>query len=141
MKKKAKEVKIKFLENSTSQKLDVKDTNPSLYLLDDRFSKDERELLFRLRSRTVLVKGNFPNAYMNNDMLCELCKLFSCTQEHPLQCPELQASLVVDKSIKLNETFLYGTIDQQLTYVKIYQQFWNLRETSLSERNEQTELS
>ena len=75
VKKKAKEVKIKYLEklkgkNSKSQKLDVKDTNTSLYLLDDRFSKDERELFFRLRSKTVAVKGNFPNAYLNKDILC-----------------------------------------------------------------------
>ena len=41
------------------------------YLQDSRFSKYERELLFKLRSKTVWVKDNFKNAYLNNDMLCD----------------------------------------------------------------------
>ena len=90
--------------------LDVEDMDISPYLVDDRFSKKARELLFKLRSKTVAVKQNFRNAYLNNDMLCELCLLFPCTQSHPLQCPKLTAKLMVEKTVKLSETDVYGTI-------------------------------
>ena len=114
----------------------IEDMDISPYLVDDRFSKTARELLFKLRSKTVAVKQNFKNAYLNNNMLCELCLLFPCTQSHPLQCPKLTAKLMVEKTVKLSETDVYGTIDQQLVYVNIYQQFWELREKLLLEIKE-----
>ena len=79
----------------------------------------ERELLFQLRAKTIDVKENFRNAYLNNDMLCDLCRLFPCTQSHPLQCPKLKTRIIVDKNLNLDDKFLYGTVDQQLPYVKI----------------------
>ena len=89
-------------KNSKSKNLEVGDLKTSEYLLDHRFNKDERELLFRLRSRTVAVKNNFKNAYYNNDMLCDLCKLFPCTQSHPLQCPTLKIKLIVDENAHIS---------------------------------------
>ena len=70
-------------------------------------------------------------------MLCDLCHLFPCTQSHLLQCPALSVRMVVDNKLKLSEGFIYGTTDQQLIYVKIFSQFWNLREKLLKEKNEQ----
>ena len=144
MKQKSVELTVKHLENlkkkhSKSSQLEVRDMSVSPYLVDSRFSKEERELLFKLRSKTISVKGNFPNAYFNNDMLCDLCHLFPCTQTHPLQCPALSVKIVVEKDLKLSERFIYGTVDQQLLYVKIFAQFWNLREKILKEKekNEQ----
>ena len=135
------ELTVKYLENfkkkhSKSSQLEVGDMSVSPYLVDSRFSKEERELLFRLRSKTISVKGNFPNAYLNNDMMCDLCHLFPCTQTHPLQCPALSVRMVVDNNIKLSEKFIYGTVDEQLLYVKIFSKFWNLREKLLKEKNE-----
>ena len=129
VKKKAKEINIEYLtelqdKHSKSMELDVEDMDISPYLNDARCSKTARELLFKL---TVAVKQNYKNAYLNNDML------FPCTQSHPLQCPKLTAKLVVEKTVKLNETDVYGTVDQQLVYVNIYQQFWELREKLLLE--------
>ena len=40
-------------------------------------------------------------------------------------------SLIVDKSVKLDEKDVYGTVDQQLLFVKINIQFWDLREEML----------
>ena len=40
-------------------------------------------------------------------------------------------SLIVDKSVKLGEKDVYGTVDQQLLFVKIYVKFWDLREEML----------
>ena len=75
LKKKSVELTIQYLQrlkrkHSKSEHLDVTDLAMSEYLIDDRFTKSERELLFKLRSRTVLVKDNFKNAYLNNDMMC-----------------------------------------------------------------------
>ena len=114
----------------------MRDMRISPYLQDSRFSRCERDLLFKLRSKTIWVKENFKNAYLNNDMLCDLCKLFPCTQSHPLQCPQLMTSMIVDKKLKLNDKFIYGDVDQQLVYVKIYKQYWDLREQMLQELNE-----
>jgi hypothetical protein len=137
IKKKAEELTIQFLaklamKHSKSDQLDVEDLSISPYLTDCRFSKEERELLFKLRSKTVDVKQNFPNAYLNNDMLCDLCKLFTCTQSHPLQCPKLSCKLVIDGQLQLSDTWIYGPVEQQLLYIKIYTQFWKLREEELN---------
>ena len=136
VKKKASELMIRYLlglqqKHSKSKYIDVEDLEMSPYLLDSRFNKVEREMLFKLRSRTISTKENFPNAYLNNDMLCQLCKLFPCTQFHVLQCSSLVTSLIVDKSVKLDEKDVYGTVDQQLLFVKIYVKFWDLREEML----------
>ena len=139
--KKSSELTIQYLENlqkknSKSKKLDMRDMRISPYLQDSRFSKDERELLFKLRSKTIWVKDNFRNAYLDNDMLCDLCKLFPCTQAHPLQCPQLMTTMIVDKKLNINDNFIYGDVDQQLVYIKIYKQYWELREQLLLEQSE-----
>ena len=108
----------------------MRDMRVSTSLVDSRFSRNERELLFQLRAKTVMVKENFQNAFYNNDMLCELCKLFPCT----LQCPKLKTKMVVDQNINISDKFLYGHVDQQLLNVKIFKQFWDLREEMLHEQ-------
>ena len=69
VKKKAEELTVQFLaelatKHSKSDQLDVEDLSIPPYLTDYRFSKEDRELLFKLRSKTVNVKQNFPNAYL-----------------------------------------------------------------------------
>ena len=80
------------------------------------------------------MKQNFPNAYVNNDMLCDLCNLFPCTQEHHLQCPVFAGSLVVDKGGKLTEKFNSWSTNEQLVYVKIYKHFLDLRDKLLKQK-------
>ena len=143
VKRKSEDLTIGFLsklqrKNSKSKGLEVSELSVSPYLLDSRFTKENRELLFKLRSKTVWVKENFRKAYLNNNMLCELCLLFPCTQSHPLQCPQLNTKMVVDQSVNLNDTDIYGTVEQQLLYVKIYDQFWQLREETLEKMKNTT---
>lgn len=139
VKKRSKELTIKHLntqkrKHKKSEQLEVGDLSISPYLSDTRFSKNERELLFKLRSKTIQVKDNFKNAYQNNDLLCDLCKLFPCTQSHPMQCPQLNLSLVVDKTLHMDEKLIYGSADEQLLYIKIFTQFWELRERLLNNK-------
>ena len=139
VKKRSKELTIEYLntqkrKHKKSEQLEVGDLSISPYLSDTRFSKNERELLFKLRSKTIQVKDNFKNAYQNNDLLCDLCKLFPCTQSHPMQCPQLNLSLVVDKTLHMDEKLIYGSADEQLLYIKIFTQFWELRERLLNNK-------
>ena len=52
-------------------------------------------------------------------------------------CSSLVTSLIVDKSVKLDEKDVYGTVDQQLLFVKIYVKFWDLREEMLDNLKKQ----
>ena len=70
-------------------------------------------------------------------MLCELCQLFPCTQFHPLQCPKLVTNIIVDKNVSLSDSDVYGTVEKQLIYVKIYEQFWKLREKTIEDIKKQ----
>ena len=113
--------------HSKSARVTLVAVSVAQYLTDDRFSQEERELLFRLRSKTLTVKENFSHLYYNRSMLCDLCHLFPCTQKHVMQCPELCADLVVDKDVRIEEEDVYSDVEKQLLYVKIFKSFWDLR--------------
>ena len=59
------------------------------------------------------------------------------TQSHPLQCPKLNLTIIVEEKTILSDNFIYGSVEQQLVYVKIFKHFWDLRENLLSEKTEQ----
>ena len=113
-----------------SENYDTKKLVTATYLLDSRFSKSERELLFKLRSKTLKVKSNFRNGNQEN-MFCDLCNLFRCTQEHPLSCPVLTQKCRILDTAEIKHSNIYGSVDQQLTYTKIYSEFWNTRQDIL----------
>ena len=120
-------------KHSKSQYLQSASFKTAGYLIDERFSKSESQLLFRLRSKTLNVKQNFENQHMNN--LCQTCRLFPETQSHLLQCPEIAPKL---KLLNLQdnppeEKFIYGNVDQQLNIVKIYSKIWEIRSKKLEE--------
>ena len=66
LKKTAQKLTLNYIESlqqkhSKSEKYETADLSTADYLTEDRFSKYERELLFKLRSRTIQVKNNFQN--------------------------------------------------------------------------------
>ena len=71
---KMKHSKSKFLSCS---KLEVAD-----YIKHPTFSTTEKMLLFKLRSKTLDVKANFPG--VNRSLWCKTCGLFTETQSHLL---------------------------------------------------------
>ena len=101
------------------------------YFLDSRFNRKETQLLFKLRSRTLNVKMNFPNQH--EDKLCKTCKLFPETQSHLLQCPEIvpKLKIVCSANTVVEETMLYGSTDNQLKIVKIYTEILEIRKSLL----------
>ena len=78
-------------KHSKSQYLQSSTFKTAGYLIDERFSKSESQLLFRLRSKTLNVKHNFVNQHTNN--LCQTCRLSPETQSDLLQCPEIAQKL------------------------------------------------
>ena len=48
--------------------------------------------------------------------------------------------MVVDNKLKLNENYLYGNVEQQLVYVKIFKLFWDLREKIVAEQSDDEEI-
>ena len=135
LKKTAQNLTLNFIESlqqkhSKSEKYDTAELKTAPYLIDRRFSKYERELLFKLRSRTLQVKNNFQNGNLEN-LFCDLCKLFTCSQEHVLSCPEITKKIRIVNTVKLEHSDIFGNVDQQLTYIKIYSQFWSERQSLL----------
>ena len=43
----------------------------------------------------------------------------------------------MDENVHLRENFVYGNVDQQLLYIKIYKNFWDLREQILKEQSDE----
>ena len=99
-------------KHSKVLKYDTSTLSISPYLTDNRFSRSERDLLFKLRSRTVQVNNNFQNGNLEN-MMCDLCNLFTCTHEHVLSCPVLTVKCTIVNTKSINHSFLYRGVDQQ----------------------------
>ena len=100
--------------------------------MDSIFNSKKKQLLFKLRSRTLNVKQNFKND--NQNPWCTSCGLFQETQAHPLQCPALVQNLnyLKGKTSTLNESDVYGSTEKQLIIVNIYNDILEVRE-NLSE--------
>ena len=131
-----KKVKINYLQHlnslksnhSKSEFLQCTDVKMAEYIKDPRLSTRKKQLLFKLRSRTLDVKQNFKN--QNQNPWCISCGLFPETQGHLLQCPPLVKNLqyLQGKTAKLNEKLVFGSIEQQHVIVNIYSDILEARE-------------
>ena len=99
------------------------------YIKDRRFTVEEVQLLFMLRSRQFPVKNNYRNKYINTNLLCELCKLEESNEVHLTKCvvmkkfvPELNHSPSPDYSA------VFGNVSDQLSIVKIFAKIKKQRE-------------
>ena len=107
------------------------------YLLDDNFTKQETQLLFRLRSKTLDVKMNFPKQYEYESKLCAVCKLFPESQSHLLQCPEIapKLKLVSLSDDIIEEKEIYNSdVRKQHSIVRIFSNVLEIRNKILEER-------
>ena len=125
-----------FLQNLEDQKrkhsklkfMNTKDLKTAEYIKSPAFSTREKRLLFKLRSRTLDVKCNFPGKY--GDLKCISCGLLEETQGHLLQCSKISKELqyLSQKVSTVNENFIYGNIQEQQIIVKIYSDILEVRE-------------
>ena len=84
----------KYLEerrraHSKSKNIKFRGFSPAKYLLSKKLSTEEVQTLFKLRTRMIDVKENFKSANRNN-MWCKTSHLFTETQQHLIDCPELR---------------------------------------------------
>ena len=129
-------VKIRFLQylndikktHSKAKYLICSEVKLAEYLQHPSFNTTQKQLLFKLRSKTLDVKQNFKNQHKTP--WCRSCGLFQETQAHLLQCPKLVINLqyLQGKTSTLNENFIYGSIKQQEMIVKIYSDILKVRE-------------
>lgn len=99
------------------------------YFDDQRFSRSDVELLFKLRTRMVDVKNNFSNKY-GTDIACKLCKVQVECQEHLLKCEVLKTKVDVPSHVVYEDIFNH--VDKQLEAVKILKQLLREREIILN---------
>ena len=111
-----KKVKANFLiylngmknKHSKSNNLKCDELKTAEYLVSPRFSQKEKILLFKLRSRTLDIKGNFKSQHKDPWRIC--CGRFEESQNHLLQCQEIgkRLSYLTEKQIDYVENDIYG---------------------------------
>ena len=108
------------IKHSKSKYLECSILKMAEYLKDPRLDNRKKQLLFKLRSKTLDVKSNFGSS--NEDQWCISCGLSKETQGHLLQCPLLVRNLryLIDRKQELEETHIYGDIEEQIQIVNIY---------------------
>jgi hypothetical protein len=120
----------KLAENhSKSRNLMKKEIKCSKYMKDMRFSVTEVQLLFQLRTRMFPVKINFRNNYLN--LSCEYCNLQNCDQEHQLSCHVMKKFIPELTNTKVKYQDLFGSVDKQLSFIKLYTKIARQREILL----------
>ena len=85
------------------------------YLITDRLSLSEKQLLYQLRVRMVEFKNNFKSKYGNN-LDCSLCGGHIEDQEGQLSCPEI-VSEVDTEHVRYNDIF--ENLDKQVVAIKV----------------------
>ena len=115
------------MKHSKSENIESTKLRTASYLVYQRLTKYEQQLLFRLRTKTLDVKMNFDR--LHADIYCSLCKLFPETQSHILQCPDVVPNMntPVISNHSLNEADIYGNLDKQVQIVKIYSEALDIR--------------
>ena len=89
-------------------------------------SKEERQLIFELRSRVTEVKMNFKTKY--EDLNCKTCKIEEETQKHILECTELDKK---DQETKCNLTYeklFSGNTEEKVMIARIFRKRMEIRE-------------
>ena len=112
-------LKIQSKQSKTSH-LKISDCiSPAEYLSSNRLSVPEIRTLFRLRSRTVNVKGNQSSSFRNN-MSCRTCFSVDETQEHIFHCTAIRSKVNFLKLDSVNYQMIFGKLVEQEDFTKIY---------------------
>ena len=98
------------------------------YLKPNRIqvSKEERQLIFKLRSRVTEVKMNFKTKY--EDLNCKTCNMEEETQKHVLECGEIDKKEPKSKcSLNYNKLF-NGDTEDKVLIVRSFRKRMEIRE-------------
>ena len=132
MKKKVKIHAIKYLHemaqpHSKSENLTNKDLAKQPYLSDRRFSKEDVQLLFTLRTKMLDCKSNFEHQYQHN-MCCRVCNDVNTIEDedHILACKVLNTE---PQEVAFSD--VYGSVDEQYKVVQVLKKVLRRRKTYL----------
>ena len=102
------------------------------YLTSHRLSTHEKQLLFRLRTRTTPNKTNYKNRY-KDDLSCILCKDPNTEENlsHLLRCPFLQTKPQLGDIQSVKSEDIFGSLDDQVRSVKVWDKIFRIYETEL----------
>ena len=99
------------------------------YLKTDRINLVQKQLLFSLRTRMVMVKCNYRNKYGDN-LSCSLCQTLSQeSQEHLLVCPGILEEEERCKEVQYLDIF--GTLDEQVRAAHYWTKIMQIRTIKL----------
>ena len=86
------------------------------YFTDRRFSREDVQLLFALRTRMINCKSNFKMQFANN-LTCRTSKLDGSVEDedHILICPEL-----TDGRTDIQFTDVFGDVNAQYSAVQVF---------------------
>ena len=89
------------------------------YLNHPLVSKDEGQLLFALRSRTLPLKNNMKTSFLP-DLSCRLCNDEDAHEDEiHLTCCKILSDEVKPSEIDITYDFAFGPIEQQIRAVQL----------------------
>ena len=92
-----------------------------------QITKEERQLIFKMRCRVTDLKMNFKRKYEDHN--CEACKQEEETQKHILECKEIQKK---QQSIKCNleyEKLFHGNLNDKIEIARTFKENMEIRES------------
>ena len=114
-------------QGSKTENLKIADTpRPSAYLFSRKLNVEEIQTLFKLRTRTVDVKGNQETSFKEN-LWCRTCHLFPESQKHIFECHEIRKQLDCIEFRKLKYEMIFGQLEDQELFAKNYHLMLNAR--------------
>ena len=110
---------IQLKQSKTSQLKINEKLKPADYLFSKNLCKEEKQTLFKFRSRTIDVKLNQKSANMNKTW-CQTCFLFPESQEHIFQCIDIRKRLKDVNFDGVSCDMSYKNCENQEKFAKIY---------------------
>ena len=92
-----------------------------------QITKEERQLIFKMRWRVTDLKMNFKRKYEDHN--CEACKQEEETQKHILECKEIQKK---QPNIRYNpeyEKLFHGNLNDKIEIAKTFKENMDIRES------------
>ena len=120
-------LKGEALKHSKSRKIAEEKYEKKAYFSDTRFSKEDIQLLFSLKTKMTDCKTNFSMMY-GGDLKCRICKVENSEEDenHLLICPILNTE---NHDVKFDD--VYSDIDSQYRAVKVFKKVLRRRNVYL----------
>ena len=127
-----------FLNNlkdshSKSKYLPKFNGKPDAFLLSKKLSKDEKIVLYKLKTRMINVAGNFPSSKQTK--WCKLCFVCYDQQEHLINCFVIRKQLENKVDFSLQYCDIEGPLARQENLAKIYTVILSTREEILKDNS------